>query len=215
MPARRSAGRPCLWNDFKRRSVHEAALRLLARDGFEGLTMEALAREVGVAKGTLYLHFPDKRALLDEVVKSAFEPLEATLVAALDAPGEPEDRLLDYCARYEQFFAENVRLFRALLLEAPSPERRFERFQNPRYLRLTAKIEGVLEEGIRRRRFRRHDSARAAVLLIEMNFALCGLRLERPDASQAGGDAGLVADLFLTGLRRASAPRAARKADTP
>ncbi len=206
MPPRKTAGRPCLWNDYKRRSVHEAALRLLERKGSGALTMEALAREVGVAKGTLYLHFPDKEALLEEVVAAAFEPVIGTLLAALAAPGDPAERLRGYALRYERFLAGNDRLYRALLLEPRAPQRRFERFRHPRYKRLERAVAAVLEEGVRAGRFRPLDCDRAAVLFIEMNFSLCGLRVERGEHPAPGADAGLVADLFLSGLAPFAAP---------
>ena len=43
--------------------VVEAAGRVLARDGYDGLTMRAIADQIGVQAPALYWHFADKRAL--------------------------------------------------------------------------------------------------------------------------------------------------------
>ena len=46
----------------------QAALRLFAERGFESTSMDAIAREAGVAKPTLYNHWADKEALMMEVM---------------------------------------------------------------------------------------------------------------------------------------------------
>src|SRR5688500_12936242 len=59
--------------------ILDAAGRLLARFGYSKMTMDDLAREVGVGKGTLYLHFPSK----EEVVLSRIDRLVDRLIGEL------------------------------------------------------------------------------------------------------------------------------------
>jgi len=40
--------------------ILDAADRLLARYGYKKMTMDDLAQEVGIGKGTIYLHFSTK-----------------------------------------------------------------------------------------------------------------------------------------------------------
>nr|WP_283177154.1 TetR/AcrR family transcriptional regulator [Gemmobacter sp. 24YEA27] len=47
--------------------VQEGALRVFLRDGFEGASVDEIAREAGVSKATLYSYFPDKRVMFAEV----------------------------------------------------------------------------------------------------------------------------------------------------
>lgn len=54
--------------ESRRKQILEAALRVWARDGFHDSTVEAIAREAGVGKGTIYLYFPTKEAVLDAVI---------------------------------------------------------------------------------------------------------------------------------------------------
>ena len=44
--------------------ILDAAEHLLARYGYRKMTMEDLAREAGIGKGTTYLHFPSKREVV-------------------------------------------------------------------------------------------------------------------------------------------------------
>ncbi len=45
-------------------AIVDAALEVFARDGFDRLTMEAVALEAGVGKATLYRRYPDKVSLV-------------------------------------------------------------------------------------------------------------------------------------------------------
>ena len=50
--------------------VLEGARTIFLRDGFEGASVDDIAREAGVSKATLYSYFPDKRLLFMEVAKA-------------------------------------------------------------------------------------------------------------------------------------------------
>ncbi|MGW2938044.1 TetR/AcrR family transcriptional regulator [Streptomyces sp. NPDC001156] len=72
--------------------IVEAAGRLFLAPGFARVSMDDLARELGMSKKTIYRHFPDKRSLLTAVLDRQFAAVERTLVtAAEDAQGQPFD----------------------------------------------------------------------------------------------------------------------------
>lgn len=58
----------------RRDDIIQAALKIFDRDGFEAAKMEDIAREAEVAKGTLYLYFDTKSALLEAVILTAIMP---------------------------------------------------------------------------------------------------------------------------------------------
>ena len=58
------AARPQARGRATRRKIMAAAESLFARRGYESSTMADVAERAGVGVGTLYHHFPDKRALL-------------------------------------------------------------------------------------------------------------------------------------------------------
>ena len=55
-----------------KKDIAEAGLRLLNRVGLEGLTVRAIAEELGVKAPALYWHLENKQALLDEVATQMF-----------------------------------------------------------------------------------------------------------------------------------------------
>jgi len=63
------------WQDLKRESIQQAVIRLMCREGLKSVTMERVAQEVGIAKGTVYLHYRDKQDLLEAVKDAALEPM--------------------------------------------------------------------------------------------------------------------------------------------
>ncbi|MCP1675372.1 TetR/AcrR family transcriptional repressor of mexJK operon [Natronocella acetinitrilica] len=65
-PNRRRAGRPK--DADKRDAVLAAAVRLFFQHGFDGVSVEAVAREAHVSKVTVYGHFGDKESLFREAI---------------------------------------------------------------------------------------------------------------------------------------------------
>src|SRR2546423_11620025 len=66
----------------KRGAILAAALDEFSASGFAAARLDDVARRAGVAKGTIYLHFSDKEALFQELVRSALVPILAVLEAA-------------------------------------------------------------------------------------------------------------------------------------
>lgn len=52
---------------LKKQQILESAVHLIAKQGFQGLSMQKLATEAGVAAGTIYRYFKDKQHLIDDV----------------------------------------------------------------------------------------------------------------------------------------------------
>ena len=65
-----------------RERILEAARELLAA-GPPEVQMDDLARRAGVGVGTVYRHFPDKEALMGELVRERFELFNARLRVAV------------------------------------------------------------------------------------------------------------------------------------
>ena len=60
-------------------TIMESASRLFFKLGYQETSMEDIAREIGVTKGTLYLYFKNKEELLYEVCKKNLRLLEDSL----------------------------------------------------------------------------------------------------------------------------------------
>jgi AcrR family transcriptional regulator len=96
-----------------RRAVFDSTLALLAANGYQSLTIEAVAAAAGVNKSTVYRNWPTKAALLRA---AAEDRSEATI--AIDTTGDPEQDL----AAFLSSVADNITspIGQALLIAAMS-----------------------------------------------------------------------------------------------
>jgi AcrR family transcriptional regulator len=72
----------------RREAILHAALDEFSARGFAATRLDDVAKRAGVAKGTIYLHFRDKEALFQEIVRSLMGPFVGTLegMFAADIP---------------------------------------------------------------------------------------------------------------------------------
>ena len=79
----------------KREAILAGALRLIARLGLHNAPMSGVAREAGVAAGTLYLYFPSKEAMINALYLELLEDRERA-VAIDPNVTEPREGLRQY-----------------------------------------------------------------------------------------------------------------------
>ena len=65
-----------------RRKIIEAGLALVRSGGFGAVSVEAITRAAGVAKGTFYVHFPSKEHLATELCLEPYEALSREVLAS-------------------------------------------------------------------------------------------------------------------------------------
>ncbi|MDW8480177.1 MAG: helix-turn-helix domain-containing protein [Xanthomonadales bacterium] len=95
----------------------EAALDLIAERGVEALTVESLARRLGVTKGSFYWHFPSREALL-EAALARWEAREVeTVLGPLAAIADPRERLRELFRRTSREIKSH-RIYAALMRAA-------------------------------------------------------------------------------------------------
>ena len=70
-----------------------AADRLLARYGYRRMTVDDIAREADIGKGTIYLHFPSKEAVILAVINRHIESTLEALRKLAAGPGPGAERL--------------------------------------------------------------------------------------------------------------------------
>ncbi|MEV4742703.1 TetR/AcrR family transcriptional regulator [Streptomyces sp. NPDC049555] len=71
-----------------RRRLFEAAVTLIAEQGFSSTTVDEIAERAGVAKGTVYYNFASKTVLFEELLRHGIELLTDSLQAAADDTAE-------------------------------------------------------------------------------------------------------------------------------
>jgi AcrR family transcriptional regulator len=186
--------------------ILNAADRLLARYGYKKMTVEDVAKEAGIGKGTVYLHFPSKQEVVLSHVDRIVRRLIVQLQASADDDSPPPDQLrevlrlrvmlrFDAVQDYSQSISELLRDLRPSLLE-----RRQRHFDEEAKV-----IASILREGQRTDLFRRTEPlATARVLIAATNsllpFSLSAQELGKRREVQA--TASRIAELLVDGLRQ-------------
>lgn len=99
--------------------VLKGASKVFLRDGFEGASVDDIAREAGVSKATLYSYFPDKRLLFAEVTLDQCRKQTERIMAEVNLDSPVRDvltaighTLLDFV-----YSDAGIRMFRVVLGE--------------------------------------------------------------------------------------------------
>ncbi|MFJ8075904.1 TetR/AcrR family transcriptional regulator [Streptomyces sp. NPDC096176] len=71
-----------------RAKLYEAAVTLIAEQGFSATTVDEIAERAGVAKGTVYYNFKSKTELFEELLRFGVGLLTASLQQAADETAE-------------------------------------------------------------------------------------------------------------------------------
>lgn len=201
--AARQAIRPRTpWESSKRQSIQDAVIRLICREGLKSVTMERVAQETGIAKGTVYLHYRDKQELLDAVKESALAPVIRKFDDALRGGAPPEAKLRAAAAQYFAYFDEHRDLFRVLIYEREVVRVQGSRYQSERYRHMLQEVARVINDGIRGGVFREVDAHNVAAMFVDSMYALMNQRLRSEKPAPVDEDADLIGDLFIHGLEK-------------
>jgi AcrR family transcriptional regulator len=104
-----------------RDDIIEAASRLLADPASPPLTLRAVAREVGVAATSVYLHFADIQSLVVAVSERRFSELVKLQDERVDAATSPRDRVVAGCRAYCEFGIANPGHYQ-VMFSSPLPQ---------------------------------------------------------------------------------------------
>jgi AcrR family transcriptional regulator len=105
----------------RRQAIIEAAFETFIEQGYAATRLDDVAKRAGVAKGTIYLHFKDKQALFEELVRSAIVPLASRLTEAPPVTGSIRAVLENFAGNFVREVATTRRgaLVRLVIAEGP------------------------------------------------------------------------------------------------
>ncbi len=190
--------------EFRVREILEAARRVMARYGMQGTTVDRVAEEAKVAKGTIYLYFQSKDELVHAAVLEGLREMVADTIRSDDPSRPPLDRIRNLILAQYRIQASNQDFLKTLII-GNSLDIELESQAGRDFMRVYAGhldfVASVLQDAIDRGAIRPIDSQFAGFMLGEMITGSLRRRLLKLASTPLEADADAVVELFLRGIQ--------------
>ncbi len=201
---RNSATKEELVREFRIREILEAACRVVAQHGFQGATIDRVAEEARIAKGTVYLYFHTKEELLKAAVEQGMQNFTTQVRAAVAEASTPLEKLQRVVKVCLQVSDANRDFFKTLLLErnflAASPDDPEAARMLDLYLAHIHFIQETIQAGVDAGMLRPHNVEASAFALNEAMRGCFQQRALGLTTRAADEDADILLDLFFHGV---------------
>jgi len=101
----------------KKHSILAAATKIFAKEGYDNASVDEIALQANVAKGTFYYHFKSKEDLFISLIGSGTDKLSDQMTDAANKYTDPIDKVGTIVESQYKFFSDNNDLCRVLLSE--------------------------------------------------------------------------------------------------
>jgi TetR/AcrR family fatty acid metabolism transcriptional regulator len=182
--------------EFRCTSIQDAAMAIIARKGVAEATMQEIADEAGVAKGTLYVYFRDRDELLAKTAARAYDKLVADLETAMNADGSLAERLTRMVLRQLAFFDEHRALFSAYIALGAGMKKQKE----SSYQRYLQQVESLFAEAQQRGELRDVEAHEVAAVYADLVRGVIVRRIEEKSKSPREQQAAFIVSLLLRGI---------------
>jgi AcrR family transcriptional regulator len=185
--------------EFRRQSICEAAMRVVARKGMTSVTVQDIADEAGVAKGTIYIYFQSRDEILQRTMDNAVENLLDKLATACKQCRGFREVLEQRVRTQIEHFDDNRDFFRLYLAMAePFGERRLKK--HPTYLTYLAQLERLVREAIARGEIRETKVARLAIAIASVVRDIVLHRMIEREPPPVEDDVRFAVDFIMRGI---------------
>jgi len=134
-------------NNDKHEKIMRAAIKVFAKNGFHNSKISQIAKEAGVADGTIYLYFKNKDDILIKVFEERLGEINAMLNDQLNRLDNPVDKLR-FCIRgYLELFANNRALAEVIAVELRQSHKFMREYVPAKFAEYLNIISRVIREG--------------------------------------------------------------------
>ncbi len=181
-------------------------MRVVGRKGLANATVQEIASEAGVAKGTVYLYFRSREEIIEKATQTAVDELLARILEAIRAGGPFREVLERVLTTHIGYFDEHQDFFRLYFAMADgSEESRRRRLENRR--RHVAQLAEMVAAAAKRGEVRAAEPERVAVAVAGVVREVVFRRVDGKSSYPLADEVEFLADLFCDGI---CAPRRRR-----
>ncbi len=177
-------------NGDKRERILAAAERIFARHGFFAAKVSEIAKEAGVADGTIYLYFKSKDDLLISLFENRMTQVNEHLRAVIEREA-PAGQLRAFIKAYLRLIHDEPAAAEVLTIELRQSSKFMKEYDNPQFADFLRMLGGIIAAGQERGELDgsipSHVAARLIFGMLD-ELALAWLLTRQPSIS--GGTAG-------------------------
>ena len=192
-------------SEFRCSEILEAARSVFAKKGFAQATVEEIAEAAEVAKGTLYLYFPSKRAIYLAALRYGIEALSEQTRERLATAKSAQSKLRVFIETRIGYFDENREFFQIYYSElanifiAPS---RLDPALLQLYRKQAKMLEDALKEGAQRGEIRAIAPGATAFAIYDLIRGVIARRLLDGSKTSAAEETAFLLDLIWKGIEK-------------
>ena len=135
----------------KREKILKAAISAFAQKGYHDTSISKIINKAGIARGTFYLYFENKRQIFDSILENLIVEIDRCIkkIEIGKERQNPLEQLKDNLRRIFTLFVENPELSRILLRHAAGLDKESDQKITEFYNNIADKIEDALKLGIK------------------------------------------------------------------
>jgi TetR/AcrR family fatty acid metabolism transcriptional regulator len=134
--------------------ILEAALKVIAEYGFHGSQVSKIAKEAGVADGTIYLYFKNKEDILISLFQQRLGELVSMFNSSLRETNSADEALRKICEIHFTELEQNVNLAYVTQIELRQSSLELRKAIGLAVKPYIQLIEHILEQGVKENTFR-------------------------------------------------------------
>jgi AcrR family transcriptional regulator len=154
-------------SEFRTSELLSAARSVFSRKGFHDATIDDVASEAGVAKGTVYLYFKSKQDIYLSALRDGIEMLIHEMRNEASSSSDAEAKLRKLIAAKISFFDKHRDFFRIFQSELGRLEKTMAECKDL-YFQQAQIVEGVLKQGVREGVVRNKNTRKAAFAVTDL-----------------------------------------------
>ena len=185
----------------KKQRIMVATERLFKTRQFHEITLDEVAKQAEVGKGTLYLYFADKNDLFFQTAVAGFDDMCKLLRRDCVTGGSVQEELQQACETISAFFQNRRPLFRMMLAEGERALGKgggLRQRWNQHRKKMTQAVAEIIARGVQRRQLR--DDIEPKVLAEYFLGMLRTRSNELQELPAWPGSRQALVDLFVNGL---------------
>jgi TetR/AcrR family fatty acid metabolism transcriptional regulator len=174
----------------KRERILTAAERIFARHGFFAAKVSDVAKEAGVADGTIYLYFKSKDDLLISLFERRMQQVNEALRESVAGIASPREQLRAFIKTYLQLVHDEPTAVEVLTIELRQSSKFMKEYENPQFADFLRLLGGIIADAQERKELDRSIPAHVAARMIFGvldELALAWVLAKQPLAGGAAG----------------------------